>query len=240
MIGEALKKRRGRMTLDELAGLTGTHKNTIGNYERGERLPEIDYLTAFAKATGADLWELVVLRVQTALDPLATALSPEVRALLGAPMRAGEDRAPYNVGGVPTDEFALIPRYNATAAMGAGRVAEGIEEIGRMAFRRDWLRREGLSPRNLVAITLVGDSMAPTIRDGALALVDTSECVAISDGVYVLQLDGHLMAKRLQSDFSGGVYVRSDNSAYREQHLSADLAANLRIVGRAIWAGGKL
>ena len=48
------------------------------------------------------------------------------------------------------------------------------------------------------------------------------------------------MAKRLQSDFSGGVYVRSDNPAYREQHLSADLAANLRIVGRAIWAGGKL
>ena len=82
--------------------------------------------------------------------------------------------------------------------------------------------------------------MAPTIRDGALALVDTSECVAVSDGVYVLQLDGHLMAKRLQSDFSGGVYVRSDNPAYREQHLSADLAANLRIVGRAIWAGGKL
>jgi phage repressor protein C with HTH and peptisase S24 domain len=82
--------------------------------------------------------------------------------------------------------------------------------------------------------------MAPTIRDGALALVDTSEHQVSSDGVYVLQLDGHLIAKRLQPDFAGGVFIRSDNPAYREQHLPADLAANLTVVGRAIWAGGKL
>ena len=39
---------------------------------------------------------------------------------------------------------------------------------------------------------------------------------------------------------TGGVFIRSDNPAYREQHLPADLAANLTVVGRAIWAGGKL
>ena len=109
-----------------------------------------------------------------------------------------------------------------------------------MAFRRDWLRREGLTERNLVAITLVGDSMAPTIRDGALCLVDTGEDHVKADGVYILQLDGHLIAKRLQPDFSGGVFIRSDNPAYREQHLTAEVAASLRVVGRAIWAGAKL
>ena len=237
MIGEALKKARGRMTLEEIAGLTATHKNTIGNYERGERLPEIDFLTAFAKATGADLWNLVVLRVQAAANPQATALEPEIRALLGAPLAHGAAEAD---SGPSPDEFAMIPRYSATASMGAGRVAMEGEEVGRMAFRRDWLRREGLTERNLVAITLVGDSMAPTIRDGALCLVDTGEDHVKADGVYILQLDGHLIAKRLQPDFSGGVFIRSDNPAYREQHLTAEVAASLRVVGRAIWAGAKL
>lgn len=238
MIAEALKKARGRMTLEEISTLTGAHKNTIGNYERGERLPELDFLTAFAKATGADLWNLVVLRVQTAANPNATALEPEIRALLGAPLVGHEERTTYNT--LSSDEFAMIPRYSATASMGAGRVAVEAEEVGRMAFRRDWLRREGLTERNLVAITLVGDSMSPTIRDGALCLVDTSEDHVKADGVYILQLDGHLIAKRLQPDFSGGVFIRSDNPAYREQHLNADVAAGLRVVGRAIWAGAKL
>lgn len=237
MIAEALKRMRGRMTIDDLATRTGVHKNTIGNYERGERLPEIDFLVAFAKVTGADLWELVLMRVQAAANPQATALEPDVRKLLGAPMVALEAKSSVVA---LSDEFELIPRYNVTASMGAGSLPGEVEEVGRMAFRRDWLRREGLATRNLVAITLAGDSMVPTIRDGALALVDTSENQVNTDGVYVLRLDGHLIAKRLQPDFAGGVYIRSDNPAYREQHLSADVAATLTVVGRAIWAGSKL
>ena len=82
--------------------------------------------------------------------------------------------------------------------------------------------------------------MSPTISDGSLALVDTRKERVQEDGIYVLMVDGHLIAKRLQADFRGGVYIRSDNEAYRDEHLNADEAANLYISGRVVWAGGEI
>lgn len=83
--------------------------------------------------------------------------------------------------------------------------------------------------------------MAPTIREGSLVLVDTRKERPKEDGIYVLMVDGHLMAKRLQLDLaSGGLYIRSDNPAYREQHLTKEQASHLYIIGRVVWAGGEV
>jgi phage repressor protein C with HTH and peptisase S24 domain len=138
-------------------------------------------------------------------------------------------------------EFSLVPQYAVEASAGPGRVVERESEVGKLAFRRDWIRQKGLSTKDLVVIRVVGDSMSPTIRDGALVLVDTSQEHAKADGIYVIMVDGHLMAKRLQPDLAGGgLYIRSDNPAYREQHLTADQAADFRVIGRVVWAGGEV
>lgn len=83
-------------------------------------------------------------------------------------------------------------------------------EIGKLAFRRDWLRQKGLSAKDLVVIRVTGNSMSPTIRNGSLVLVDTHQEQVKEDGIYVVSWGGHLVAKRLQLDFAGGVYVISD------------------------------
>lgn len=152
------------------------------------------------------------------------------RLVTGTPP-AGQDDA----------EFILVPRYNVDASAGAGSVVERESEIGRLAFRRDWLAQKGLTTANLAIIRVKGDSMSPTVRDGSLVLVDTRQERVAEDGIYIIMKDGHLVAKRLQVDFAAsGVYIRSDNPKYDPQHLDKDAAADLYVIGRVIWAGGEV
>ena len=68
MIGEVLGCVHGRHTLDEIAMGMGVHKNTVGHHERGERLPDIDFLAAFAAATGPDLGVLQASRLDSSRE----------------------------------------------------------------------------------------------------------------------------------------------------------------------------
>lgn len=77
-IGDALKRVRGGRSADGL-GLK-THINTISNYETGKRLPELDFLAAFAEATGADFLELLRLRLASSTDEPAQRLAARMQA----------------------------------------------------------------------------------------------------------------------------------------------------------------
>jgi phage repressor protein C with HTH and peptisase S24 domain len=80
--------------------------------------------------------------------------------------------------------------------------------------------------------------MEPTIKDGALVLVDTRQEIPKADGIYILQSDGHLQAKRIQIDFiNAGVTILSDNPSYSPVPLDKDQMERLYIIGRVIWAG---
>lgn len=219
MIGDVLKRVRGRHTLDEIALRMGVHKNTLGNYERGERLPEIDFLAAFAAVTGADLGELLVSRLEAggrAPDGLG-------RATLRA--RLAEPPASYRASDA---ELVSVP----TAA--GGRASVG------MAFERRWLEEQGLDPAALLALTVEDDSMAPTIRQGSLVLVDTRVTQFGGDGLHLIEQGARARVRRLQSDLGGGLFIRCDNPAYRELFLAGEALAGLRMLGRAVWAGGSL
>lgn len=81
-ISDALKRVRGGRSVDEI-GLK-THINTISNYETGKRLPEIDFLAAFAEATGADFLELLRLRLASSQDEPARRMAERLNASAGA------------------------------------------------------------------------------------------------------------------------------------------------------------
>jgi len=137
-------------------------------------------------------------------------------------------------------EYSLVPRYDVAASAGHGSIIHSEQVVDHLAFKTKWLRGDmGLEPDKLALITAKGDSMEPTIRDRDLLLVDTRE-KPVSDGVYVLRLEGSLIAKRIQRDLQGGLIVRSDNPAYPELRASKDQVGLLEIVGRIVWTGGRL
>lgn len=141
----------------------------------------------------------------------------------------------------PSDEdYALIPQYSARAACGPAYHNGHVEVRGGLAFKRDWLARMGLNPDTLSVIAAHGDSMAPTIQDGEVLLIDHSETEPIDGKVFALAREDEMVVKRLVRDFAGGWIVRSDNNdkaRYGDFHVSD---AVLRVVGRVVWRGGGL
>lgn len=150
---------------------------------------------------------------------------------------------PHDVGGnhlaaYSSDEFTTIPAYQVFASAGHGSNINDEPLAEPMAFRSDWLRREGFDPAKMAVIRAKGDSMEPTINDGDVILVRLKNGEAPRDGLYVLRLDGGLFVKRLQFDL-GGVRIISDNPLYKSRDLSKAELAELDLVGRVVWAGKK-
>lgn len=214
-IGERIALIRGDMSQSAFAKKIGVvHKNTIGNYERGDRTPDAQFLSALVK-TGIDANWL---------------LTGE-----GSMMADADD-------GDKSDEFAYVTRWNIEVSAGHGS-ADPLQEIKLedVAFRKDWLRKQGLSPKELAIFTARGDSMEPAIEHNDMLLIKVFQTWrqenAPEEGIYIIRLDGHLHAKRLQSDGRGGILVKSDNRAYDTIHLSHDDLKNVDIVGRVVWIG---
>lgn len=144
----------------------------------------------------------------------------------------------------PTEEtHVIIPKYNVTASCGNGMLNEHVEVNGGLAFMRSWLRDQGWTASNLVVIYARKDSMAPTITDGAVLLVDTSQTQPESGRVYVLNWFGEERVKRLHKIGSTRFRVASDNTnkaEYPDEEIDFSTQPDARIIGRVVWQGGTL
>lgn len=89
---QQLRERAGIPSQQALAGVLEVAKNRVWSYEKGNTLPDIDFLARFARATGADLNELIRLRLQAAgFSDEATALE-DARAEYMTMTGAGGDQ----------------------------------------------------------------------------------------------------------------------------------------------------
>ncbi len=133
--------------------------------------------------------------------------------------------------------FALVPVYEAEAGAGPGLVPVSERTSGALAFREEWLRRVGVSEASSGLVTAVGDSMAPTIPDGATMLVDMSAREIRSGYIYVLSQEGAVLVKRLQVKIDGSVILISDNPLYENEVIDAAMVDQLNVAGRVVWVG---
>nr|WP_256674514.1 S24 family peptidase [Pseudomonas sp. ALS1131] len=107
-----------------------------------------------------------------------------------------------------------------------------------LSFTRYGLRKKGLTPSNLACLRVDGDSMLGLLDDGDTVMIDQSRNTLEGEGVYVVMLDDHLFAKRLQRQFDGSVLIISHNKEYQPMTVPRDRLGELQIIGRAVWAGG--
>ena len=145
---------------------------------------------------------------------------------LGAP----EDR------GEPRGEFVDIPRLPLEASAGPGATAAQEIPFDSFRFSRRWLREQGLEPRQLSAIRVMGDSMDPLLRDGDEILVDRTPR-PFREGVHVVRLGDALHVKLLQAVPPGRLRLISKNPAYEPVEVAM---ADVDVVGRVVWKGGRL
>lgn len=133
-------------------------------------------------------------------------------------------------------DWVDVPRLPLDASAGPGALALEERPIGAFRFAGGWLRQQGLDPRRLSAIAVDGDSMEPLLRDGDEILVDATPR-PLREGVHVVRVDGVLLVKRLETGRPGTIVLKSDNPAYDPIELAS---ADVDVVGRVVWKGGRL
>ena len=207
---------------DEMADKTGVSCRTIGNYERGGRIPDADFLARLA-SHGVDVLYLLT-------GEKAPSGSLSVR-----------EAAPAYRISTPDVEYVYVPRYDVQASAGSGAVVNDESIVDSLAFKRDWIVRAlGLDPARLALINVAGDSMTPTISDGDLILLDTRPMTHRAEGIYVISHDNALLVKRLRVRLNGDVEIISDNPRYGSETITGEQLTRLRIVGRVVWQGRRV
>jgi transcriptional regulator with XRE-family HTH domain len=136
-------------------------------------------------------------------------------------------------------EYQVIPRIKAAASAGVpgGRHVETEDQQADVAgvlaleceFMRQTLGRQG---PGFMTVQVAGDSMEPTLADGDVIIVDTAQNRIDVSGIYVVELQGNLLVKRVQLRIDGSLVLKSDNPAYEPETIQAGAAHTLRVLGR--------
>ena len=122
---------------------------------------------------------------------------------------------------------------------GAGAGADDEKVTGHMKFPSQWLRNRGLWPAECRVIRVSGDSMEPTLPNGAAILVNRRSTHLQDGKVFVIRIGDDLIVRRTVRDPEAGWLLVSDNSA-KEIWATRAMPDHARIGGEVKWAGQSL
>ncbi len=161
---------------------------------------------------------------------------------------AGFDRAPWGMAVqtplrpvvvVERDDqvpegMIIIPRYTVKASAGHGEPVLEIDTEGQPNyFRSGWAQKNGYKPDGLFSIVATGDSMEPTIPNGA-SLIVHRQAEVVSGRVHVLCRGDECYVKRLIRQMDGSILVKSENPDYKDVLISQDDPIPLHVVGLVV------
>ncbi|TCS38504.1 phage repressor protein C with HTH and peptisase S24 domain [Paucimonas lemoignei] len=135
-------------------------------------------------------------------------------------------------------DYQLVPRTSARPSAGHGMIVESDQIVDYLAFKREWLSRVlGITHGDIALVQVRGSSMATTVYDGDLVLVDMRQNRLDASAIYVLKIGEALLLKRVLINLDGSVTIKSDNEEYGKNTYSAEQLRelNLQILGRVVW-----
>jgi phage repressor protein C with HTH and peptisase S24 domain len=173
------------------------------------------------------------------VESICSALGIRPRWLLygEAPMRG--DAAPsssVSVPEIPTG-YVRFHMMEGQASGGGGVINQDFPAVLREVDVAEWQVRSqiGFLPEQgrVQLITVHGDSMFPDIRTGDVLMVDTARRYYEGDGVYLINLNGYTMVKRLQM-LPNGLHIVSTNPKYQSAVVPAGEMDTLHVAGRIV------
>ena len=199
-------------------------------------LAEVPNMSELSRVTGINRRSLD--RYRDGMEPSLSVAAKIARAL-NKPLDALAYGGLTLEVGQSDQDLIRVPFLNLRASAGPGSSPDEIEVLGSIPYSRQLLRRYGVNPESVQALTSRGDSMSPTIEDGQVILVDRSVRQVRQDAIYVVSIDHDIRVKRIQKSIGGALTLKSDNPAYAQELLSAADAAKLKIEGR-VFLGERL
>ncbi len=156
----------------------------------------------------------------------------------------------------PSAETIRIPVLDIQAAAGAGRTADVVRPVSEIPFPVEFLRKIAARDARLSCLRAAGDSMVPTIQDGAILIVDERQKQLRPfrspprkgprerqkpDDIFIFIQSGDLRLKRLRDVGDGLVAILSDNhTGYPIEIFKPGRDGALAIIGKVIWWDNRL
>lgn len=215
-----VRKALGDPERGEFAQSLDISKNTIAFYERGERTPDANVLRLYSDHHGVDMNWLITGNGE----------------MFQAQADSGQAQS-MSLTDLDRPDFVTLPVYNEIrASAGPGATVPASEQAdGVVAFARPFLRDQGANPDRCSIIWARGDSMQPTIPDGSILVVDSSQTDVVNGCIYVLNVDDDLLVKRIRRRLDATIEIVSDNAMYPPEFLRAEQLSHLRVVGRVVY-----
>lgn len=208
-IGLRIKESAARIGgLNKLSEAVGMPRRTLGDQLIKDE-QKLSFLLQVSKLTGYDLqW-------------LATGEGQKLRGQ--TELATGET-------------FISLPFLDVEASAGNGAIVATHSEVRSVvSFERAFLRDLGAVPDHCKIIGARGDSMTPTIPDGALIVVDHSQREVVNGWISVVNVCGDLLVKRIRRRLDGTVELVSDNPIYPIETIGSDRIDQLVIIGRVVY-----
>lgn len=218
---KALRHRAG-MTQDEFAKALGQKPSKIRDIEAGRQRVNDQFVTNLVEIFPVDLnW-------------LFSSDDSDVDAPPIGPANGNKPfRADVQIKG---QDYSTIRLYDVDAAAGNGIIPVTEDTSDQLAFSRTWLLRHGIAADLAGLVRVKGDSMAPTLPDRSLVLVDFRGRADWSvPGVYIIRHEGAIVVKRLQlptKPRESWAIMISDNPAYPPVFIADASAVDFAPIGR--------
>ncbi|OBR78760.1 hypothetical protein A7D35_02805 [Xanthomonas arboricola] len=138
---------------------------------------------------------------------------------------------------LPEEKYVALDalEYHLSAGPGGFDPAAAELKPSGAAFRADFAANQGWKRSTHFSMRAKGDSMEPTIQDGAPVIIATNETQIRSGKIYAILIDNEPLLKRLDKLPGGLVRVRSDN-ALNPAYAPFDVQEGMiEVIGRAVW-----
>ena len=204
--------------ITKASALIGVSYPTMGRWKEGTSDPKLSNVVALAKAANVSLDWLIhgIDNPHCTQQPVIEQTQPDI-----------------------DDDYIHVPAYDVEVSAGHGSTCFADNTPTRhLAFRKRWVTARGLQADKLAALFTRGDSMIPTIPDGAAVIIDRRRTQALDGKVYVIRIDERHYVKRVQWLIGGGLRLISDNKLYDPLDITKDdmNASNVQICGQVIHA----
>ena len=228
-LGSRIKDLRGPDAREKFAQRLGVSRNTIANYESGHRMPDAPFLNR-------------LLELYPEVNPTWLLTGEGTRSKGGGVTAPTGNCAPPNDHDQDRqgkEEYVFLSMQK-IGDMANREVPGHTTQVDNcLAFKRSWIKRQGLNPERLSLVSVRGDSMEPTIKEGAMLLVEKNSSPP-GEGIYVFEGDHGLLVRRTQyNPFDHTLSLFCDNPLYPSFTARSEQINNLRLLGRVVWIGGK-
>ncbi|UGQ45094.1 XRE family transcriptional regulator [Massilia endophytica] len=140
-----------------------------------------------------------------------------------------------NVAEDGSPHFVQIPKValQLRAGVTGFRTEPDERDGGTTDISKEWIKRKGYDPAQLIAIEVKGESMEPTLYEGDTVVINLADKKPMDNAVFAFNYEGEPVVKRLSRD-AGQWWLLSDNHDQRRFYRRMCKGSECIIIGRVV------